>query len=292
MMKLTSRAHRRARAAALFGVGLALAGVARAELLPLWEAGAGATWLRLPDYRGSEQSRGHVLPVPWFVYRGEWLRADREGVRARLFDTDRVDLEISINGSVPVRSDRNRARSGMPDLKPTLEMGPVLNINLWRNGASRDASPAKLDLRLPVRVGVTVQDGRLRDVGLISTPNLNLDLKLPLHAPAGQRWNVGLQVGALAGDRRHHAYFYDVDPQYATTARPVYRAAGGAAGWQALVGVSRRFGPWWVGGFAKYDSLRNAAFADSPLVTATHHVSGGVAIAYVFAESARRVEAD
>ena len=265
---------------------------AQAEMLPLWEAGAGVTALRLPDYRGSEQSRGYVLPLPWFVYRGEVVKADRNGVRARLFDSDRVELDLSINGSVPVRSERNRARSGMPDLRPTLEIGPVLDVNLWRLGERRATSAAKLDFRIPVRGGITYDDGGLRDVGLIAAPHLNLDLRLPMAAAASERWNVGFVLGALAGSRRHHAYFYDVEPRYATATRPAYRATGGAGGWQAIVGVSRRMGRWWVGGFAKYDEVRGAVFADSPLVTARSYVSGGVAFSYVFAESARRVEAE
>lgn len=274
------------------GLGCAVAPAAHAQLLPLWEAGAGAAALRLPDYRGSEQSRDYLLPVPWFVYRGEVIKADRDGVRARVFDSDRVEFDISVNGSVPVDSRDNRARSGMPDLRPTLEIGPVLDINLWRIGEHRATSAARIDLRLPVRAGITTRDGRPRDVGIIAAPQLNLDLKLPLTAPAAERWNVGFVLGALVGSRRHHVYFYEVEPQYATPTRPAYRATGGAGGWQAIIGVSRRMGRWWVGGFAKVDDLRGAAFADSPLVTARTQVSGGVALSYVFAESARRVEAD
>lgn len=281
--------HRGDKATCLLIVLLACAS-AHAERLPLWELGAGAAALRLPDYRGSEQSRGYLLPLPWFVYRGEILKADREGVRARLFDTDRVELDISVNGSVPVRSDRNRARGDMPDLKPIFEIGPNLNINLWRIGERRAGSPAKLELRLPVRLGVTYDDG-VRDVGVIASPNLNLDLKLPFAAAEGERWNVGVVLAAVAASRRHHAYFYEVGPQFATPARPAYRAGGGWGGWQAIVAVSRRFGSWWVGGFARYDDVGGAVFADSPLVTARTNASAGIGIAYVFAESSRRVEA-
>jgi hypothetical protein len=46
----------------------------------------------VPDYRGSEDVRNYVLPIPWFVYRGEIFRADRDGARARLFDSERVKV--------------------------------------------------------------------------------------------------------------------------------------------------------------------------------------------------------
>ncbi|MBE0620122.1 MAG: MipA/OmpV family protein, partial [Burkholderiales bacterium] len=49
---------------------------ARAEQLPLWEAGAGAAALSFPDYRGSNERQSWLLPVPYIIYRGEFLQAD------------------------------------------------------------------------------------------------------------------------------------------------------------------------------------------------------------------------
>ena len=102
----------------------ALAPSARAEPKPKWELGAGATVLRLPDYRGSDESRGYVYPLPYFVYRGEFLRLDREGLRGVLIESDRVEFDLSLFGSLPVDSSKNLARAGMPDLDPVLEIGP------------------------------------------------------------------------------------------------------------------------------------------------------------------------
>ncbi|HSB24315.1 MAG TPA: MipA/OmpV family protein, partial [Burkholderiaceae bacterium] len=51
---------------------------------PLWEAGLGIGGLRLPDYRGSDQSHDWIVPVPYIAYRGKILKADREGARAVL----------------------------------------------------------------------------------------------------------------------------------------------------------------------------------------------------------------
>ena len=36
---------------------------ARAEQLPLWEAGIGAALLSLPDYRGADQGQTWLLPL-------------------------------------------------------------------------------------------------------------------------------------------------------------------------------------------------------------------------------------
>ena len=69
-------------------------------MLPLWELGGGATALHIPDYRGSEEIRNYVFPIPWVVYRGEILRADRDGVRAvGGFQFGQDAAAITLNGA-------------------------------------------------------------------------------------------------------------------------------------------------------------------------------------------------
>ncbi|HKX42842.1 MAG TPA: MipA/OmpV family protein [Burkholderiaceae bacterium] len=246
---------------------------------PLWELGLGVAGLRLPDYRGSDQYHAYALPLPYVVYRGKWLRADREGARALLLDANRVKVDVSVAASVPTRSRDNAAREGMPDLAATGEIGPNVNVTLFR---ATDRS-MKLDLRLPVRAAVTFESSP-RFIGATFSPNLNLDL---INVAGG--WNVGLLAGPLYGNRKYHAHFYGVDEQYATATRPAYQAPGGYAGWQALAATSRRFGNTWVGAFVRYDSLAGAVFADSPLVRSTHAVTAGVGISWVFARSSELV---
>ena len=258
---------------------LAQAGVDR----PLWELGAGAGTLHLPHYRGSDQSTTWLLPVPYVAYRGEIFKADRDGARAVLLDAQRFDVDISASASAPTRSKDNHARKGMPDLKPTVEIGPNLNWTVARGRSS--SSDWKLDLRLPVRAAFSIES-KSRLAGWIATPNVNLDLRT-----AGG-WNVGLQAGPLFTDRRLNAYFYDVAPAYANALRPAYRSAGGYAGFNALAGVSRRDGQRWLGFFVKADRLSGAAFEDSPLVRQRQHWSAGVAVSWVFAQSSRVVNVD
>ena len=247
---------------------------------PLWELGAGVAALRFPDYRGSDESGAYLLPLPYVVYRGKFLRADREGARAVLVDVERFEVELSVSASVPTRSRSNAARSGMPDLPPSFEVGPKFNFALLRSADQR----MKLELRLPVRAVYTVESSP-RSVGTTFSPNLNLDL-------VRQGWNIGLQAGPLYGDRRRHEHIYGVEPAFATAQRPAYRAGGGYAGWQALASTSRRFANTWLGAFVRYDNLRNAVFADSPLVRRNHAFTMGVGIAWVFASSSVLVAAD
>jgi MipA family protein len=246
---------------------------------PLWELGLGVAGLRLPDYRGSDQGRSYLLPLPYFVYRGTWLKADRDGARALLFDSQRVKVDVSVAATRPSRSDDNTARAGMPDLPGTGEIGPNLNITLAASLKDR----WKLDLRLPLRAAVTLQRSP-KFVGTTFSPNLNLDI-----AGLGGGWNLGLLTGPVFADRKYHQHIYGVDAAYATADRPAYQAHGGYAGWQALAATSRRFGNTWVGAFVRYDTLSSAAFEDSPLVRRRSALTAGFGVSWILATSSELV---
>lgn len=257
---------------------------AQAGERPLWEAGIGVGTVSFPAYRGSDQRQTFVLPTPYFVYRGEFLKADREGVRAELFDSDRVDLTVSGALSPPATSEDIRVRAGMPDLRANFELGPQLNVTLWQT----ENHNRQLKLLLPVRVAYTLERNP-QSLGWVVHPKLNLDLA-DLAALPG--WNVGLQAGPLFGDRKQHQYFYGVDAAYATAERPAYTASGGFAGMQYLIGVSKRYPRHWVGAFVRYDSLKGASFVDSPLVRERNYYAAGFAVSWILGESNTRVVVD
>ncbi|HEY8250899.1 MAG TPA: MipA/OmpV family protein [Burkholderiales bacterium] len=258
---------------------------AHAELRPEWEFGLGASAFTLPDYRGSDESRGYVLPFPYVIYRGDRVRVDRQGVRGIFFESDRVELNLSVNATPPVDSDDNRAREGMPALDPTLEIGPRLDITLARDRA-REWS---FELRLPLRAAIATDLSHTRHIGWVAYPHLHLFTRPEL---AGVKWNLGLQAGPLFATRKYHDYFYAVDPEFAAAGRPAYEAPGGYSGALALLSLTRRFPRFWVGAFARYDTLKGAAFESSPLVRRDYAVMAGFAIAWVFTESDRKVEVD
>jgi MipA family protein len=269
------------------GMGLAFAGTSAlaqtAPEKPLWEVGLGVAAFTLPAYRGSDQTSELVLPAPYFVYRGEFLKADRNGLRAKLFESDRVDLTVSATLSPPASSKDVVARTGMPDLNASAEIGPRLDITLWRN----KALTRQLRLELPLRAAYTLGGG-IRNIGWVSHPRLNLDMTA---LPGFPGWNVGVQMGPLFGDSRQHQYYYGVDAAYATPGRPAYQASAGYAGMQYLVGVSKRFPTYWVGAFMRYDNLSGASFEDSPLVRTRNYFAAGVAISWILGESSERVPA-
>ena len=274
-------------AAGFLAAGAALAD--SKELLPLWEFGIGLGYAHLPDYRGSDESHSYLLPFPLPVYRGEFFKSDREGVRAQFLDSRYVELELSAGATVPVNSKKNHAREGMPGLRPTLELGPAIKVHLAHVGEARPGErDLELDLRMPVRVAVNWQDGGPRRVGTIAFPSLALDQKIPF---AGSRWNLGVLAGGYFADRGYHEYFYGVKPEFATPERPAYVARGGFSGWQAVVALSTTYARrTWVGGFVKADWLNGAVFQDSPLVRRNTNLSFGFGVSHIFATSDRQVE--
>jgi outer membrane protein len=246
---------------------------------PLWELGLGAAGLRMPDYRGANQSRSYLLPLPYVVYRGTWFKADRDGARAVLLDSSRIKMDVSLAATAPTRSEDNDARRGMRNLKGLVELGPNLNVELAHSVPGR----WKLDLRLPLRAAFTLEKSP-RFVGSTFSPNLNLDM-----ASVAGGWNVGLLTGPVFGDSRYHRYVYGVGAADATTARPAYAARGGYGGWQALASTSRRFGNTWVGAFMRYDRLDGATFEDSPLMRRKSSLAFGLGVSWILATSSERV---
>ena len=280
MLQAPKAARHRGMLAAALLAAACHAATAQAKEEPLLEYGLGIGAIAFEDYRGSNTTHAYPLPIPYLVYNGKFLKADREGVRGTLFNQEWVELNLSGNLTTPVRNDRER--SGMPDLRSTLELGPSLDFHLARSGDAH----IKFDLRMPLRTAVTVEASP-KFIGWTFTPRFALDVVDPF-GQAG--WNAGVLVGPLFADRRYHDYFYSVAPRYATASRPAYQATGGYAGTQAITSLSKRFPHYWVGAYVRYDTLSGAAFADSPLVQRNSYWSAGFGVSWMIHRSTQMVE--
>ncbi len=247
--------------------------VSSAPALPLWEVGMGAGLMHLPHYRGSDQSRAWLLPLPYVAYRGEIFKADRDGARAEFLKSDTWRFDISVAAGAPANSKDSRAREGMRDLAPTLEFGPSF---VWTAARGPGWS---LEARVPLRGGVTLERSP-RFAGTVLSPNLNLDVVV-------HGWDVGAYVGPVFGSRRQNGYTYDVSEADARPDRPIYRSRSGYAGSQFVFGTSRRFGDVWLGAFGKLDHLSGAVFDDSPIVRRQTTFAFGVGASWIFWKSHR-----
>ncbi|MEI7612692.1 MAG: MipA/OmpV family protein [Betaproteobacteria bacterium] len=259
-------------------------GVLAAEDKPLWEAGMGAADMILPAYRGAQERRNFVLPMPYLVYRGDYFKSDRNGVRGVFFDSDRVELNLSFAASPPVSSSNISARRDMPNLKFSTELGPSLDFKLWQS----DNRDQKVRLFLPVR-GAFTMESNPQYIGWQFTPRLNVDIDNPKGLPG---WTLGFVGGPIYGSAKQHEHYYGVASQYATAQRPAYEAKAGYAGTQFLSALWKRYPSYWVGGFLRYDNLHGAVIENSPLVTQKSGFAGGVAISWIFGESGTRVSSE
>lgn len=231
--------------------------------------GLGIGGVNFYAYRGATSRKTLFLPFPYVRYEGPVIKADRDGLRGHFFRDDRLDLSLSASFSPPVSSSVPE-RTGMPGLKPTLELGPQLDVVLWKGVAGK----GKLRLRVPVRQAFTVQ-GAVQDKGWIFAPTLNLDV--PVAA-----WMWGAVLGPIWANQKQHAHFYDVAAAYATTERPAYRASGGYSGTSFTASLGRKTpGMWWTV-YARYDDLHGAAFVQSPLVKQRGDWLVGFAWAWVY----------
>lgn len=249
--------------------------VVHAEPLPVWEAGPGLALLTFPDYRGAEHTSFQALPIPYLIYRGDRFRVNREGFKATLLESERLDVSLSAAFALPGDGgdDAGSPRAGMPELMPTFEIGP--SFDWWLTQNPREDWNWRL--RLPVR-GVAASDfTELEQAGWVAHPHVQVD-RYGRH----DRWTFHFSAsgGALFANRKYHAYFYEVQPQYATATRPAYEAQAGYSGARlsAYIGVGR--GRWRVGLGVLNDFLAGAAFEDSPLVQTDSATVVGLGFTY------------
>jgi len=257
--------------------GMPAARLSHAEQGLLWELGAGAGTITLPDYLGSDVTKTHLLPIPYVTYRGEFFRVDRNGLRGLFFQSELLEINVSMNLALGGSSRDNPARQGMADLKPTGEVGPTVDLTLWQASDQK----AKLDFRMPVRAGITVESSP-KLIGWLFSPHL----QLALSDPGGlQDWHATLQAGPIFNSRRYDAHFYSVTAPDVNAFRPAYAASGGYAGSRISLQVSKRFQRYWVGALLRYDTLKGAVFQDSPLVKRHSALTAAIGVAWVFSES-------
>lgn len=255
---------------------------ASAQPRPLWEFGLGLSGLSLTHYNGSQERQNLLLPLPYFVYRGDVLRVDRNNAYGKLLERGRFKLGISVGGNVPADSE-DGARQGMPDLEPVIELGPSLTW-LLHNDADYQRD---LVFELPLRAAVTVDGADFDHIGWLGNPRLKYSFR-PQWADA--RTRIQLTAGARFGDQQYHNYFYGVAPAFVTVRRAQFDTAGGYGGWGISAGLSRRSGNRWYGAFVRYLNLSGAQFETSPLVETGNAVIGGFAVAWILRSSTKLVE--
>ncbi|AQT60850.1 MipA/OmpV family protein [Cellvibrio sp. PSBB023] len=238
-----------------------------------WELGLGVGAVAGPDYRGSDEYRSFISPIPYFIYRGNFIHSDRDGVRGNFLRTNRYEFTLSASAAITPDTDKNTLREGMPELGSTLELGPSFNINL----SGKDFSQG-WHLQLPWRAVFAIGADDSGYVGSIIQPQL-------VYRTTLSDWTFSYRAGITYASDDYHAYYYSVAPQYVTATRTVFSADAGYSGWNNNLALSRRFTHQGfttrLAFFIRYDNIEHTDITASPLVVDKHSVRGGIALIWV-----------
>jgi hypothetical protein len=225
-----------------------------------WGIAAGTGWIQ--DYPGAGQGRMRYLVMPTF--KGKFLTIDRQdGVKGELIDDNIFKFSMSFSFLFPTSSSKMPVREGMPSLDWVFQLGPELQIYLFRSNWHT------MYLRLPVRFIATTDfrhDFQYRQWNF--SPSIRNNFLL-------NGW--GEFMTRLEVDYASEAYndlFYEVAPQYATAIRPAYDAKRGLLEW--IMGFNYSYNesyPWGYSAAANVYFMQNSANRESPLLVKSTNYS-------------------
>jgi len=249
---------------------------------PLWEVRLAGFSRYGAAYPASEDSQVNVVPLPFPIYRGVFLRVGDDAekpVRTRLFRRDRIKLDLDFGLNFPVDSDDVDARFGMPDLDLLLEVGPELELQFAGNPmggelfiAGQLRAAASLDGLDPTWRG-TVLSAELKHKRPVFGPHTELMTRVT------PEW----------ASNDYMDFFYGVAPEFRAQNRTDYRARSGYLGTKLSFVVKHDFTPTFeIRTGIKFGFYQGARNRDSPLFTKETTSGAYVAFLWKFWESSRR----
>lgn len=252
---------------ALFSVALmhTVVRANEAEKKPLWEIGIAAGLLTTPHYMGSDERYLLPLGLPYLIYRGRFIRANRSGIRGLLVNRENFSLDLGLSFGLPVNNN-NKARDGMPDLHLTGQAGPRLN---WKFSTPEDLP--QFSLHLPVRY---VADIRGKQLGWVTEPSVKIEKK---HLGTEKKLSLRIDLGGLFAGQSFNKYFYGVADRFARPDRPAFEAESGFHSYFVkLSSTYKKSKHLSFGAFVQLRDLSQGVADDSPLVRQALDVSAGV----------------
>ena len=253
--------------------------------LPKYELGAAAILINTPNYPGAKNNRTRVVGSPFYIYRGDYLRSDDEGTRARLLTSKRRELGVSLGFNFPVNSNDQPSRVGMPDLDALVSFGPRLLFRLLT-----ESKDHKLNISFATRAVFSSKvsfNNLLRAEGFNFEPALNY-----WHRWHNSQTTFYTNLALEFGSAKYNQFFYNVAPEFATPTREAYYAKAGFVETALSAGVAQIFWEDWL--FFTGLSWRNLAQAanrDSPLMETTDNLSIVFGAIWTFYESDDTVQA-
>jgi outer membrane protein len=215
-----------------------------------------------------------LLALPYVIYRGRFLRAERGSAAIRALKTEDLELDVGVASAFGARSDNVPARNGLPDLGMLVEIGPRLK---WKLGAG--PAGGRWQAEFPLR-GVFDLSNSLAHKGMAFEPTLRFERR----TQRGSTYHTS--VGAVFGDARLAQTFYGVPAVHATPQRPAYTARGGLIAWRLGATISHSITPELRAfTFVRVDTVAGGANRASPLVDRRTGASMGFGFTYTFLQS-------
>lgn len=247
--------------------------------VPLYEFGALLGSAILPDYPAASQSRNRSIPLPLFHFSGDLLRADdQDGTRLRFISLESLDLNLSFGGSFPTETGNNQARSGMPNLDWTAEIGPRLVYYFYRK-----PQIGKISLGLPIRSNFATNFVRFYGIGYVVAPGLKFE-KYNLFDDVDLYFDLTSNFISQGVAQ----YFYGIDPAFETPERIAYTAKEGFLGHEISLAFKFRFGNKNLIVGTQYADYSQSANKQSFLHQSNVNWSFVAALSWVFFQSSER----
>ena len=246
--------------------------------LPLWEVGIIGLSIEQLAYPGSSEQVQRNFVLPYLIYRGDFLRADRDNVGLRAYKSDTLELDVGFAAALGSSESDIPQREGMPELGTLVEAGPrlrwTISDNIWGS---------RLRLDLPVRAVFDIEDG-MRYSGISFEPALFADVT------TADDLSYTFGISALFGSEKLTDRFYQVADHFATSSRSEFDAKPGLIAVRLSGAISKKFTSKWRGfGFARYETVSSAKNRFSPLIVNNGGWSVGVGVTYIWATSAQTV---
>lgn len=230
--------------------------------------GIGTTYFSTPAYIGSKSRNSMLLPFPYIEYRGKYFNVDRDKIYNQFLNKDRLKIEISLRGMLPVKSEG--LRDGMDKLDTILELGPKFSYEFYKKGN------LNLALEVPIRSAISIGKDGLNYEGFLSSLDFRYFNRLYNDI------NFIFITGFGYSDKKLNNYYYEVEKEHANSNRVEYHSRGGYSGFHNSFAITKKSDSFWYGAFIKHYYIKEASFENSPLVETNHALFYGAAFSYLF----------
>ena len=256
------------------------------EQEPLWELNLAAYGRYGPAYPASKETQVNIIPAPFPIYRGKFLRVGddtNKPITTRIFRRDRIKLDFDFGLNFPVDSEEIDARTGMPDLDLLAEIGPELELEFVRGPKVGNAF-----LALQMRGAFSMDGLRPEWRGLIFSSEVRYNRQLFSEAN-----ELSVRVTPEWAGNQYMDFFYGVAPEFATADRDAFEAKGGYLGTKTVFTLRHDFSEEFsIRTGVRFGFYQGARNRDSALFTANTTSEIYLAFLWKFWESKELIADD